>query len=110
MPFDASEDFHIYAFDWQPEYVHWYVNGEKVHAHEKPSQIPRLPSKIMMNMWAGNIEEWHGPATFEPGTKAVYRCLSFSPDKTRTHTCSEGIKTTEALSTAGESLREQIDP
>ena len=88
LPFDASEGFHTYAFDWQPDYVHWYVDGERVHSLTNPNHVPRVPSKIMMNMWAGNIEAWHGPATFASGTNAKFRCLSFSPGTDRSHTCS----------------------
>lgn len=88
LKFDASAEFHTYAFDWQPDYVDWYVDGVKVHRLTKSEHVPQVPSKIMMNLWAGNIEAWHGPAKFEPGTQAVFRCLSFSPGTERSQTCS----------------------
>lgn len=81
LGFDASEAFHTYGFDWQPEYVHWYIDGELVHRLEDPAKIPELPSKIMMNMWTGSLPQWHGPADFNPGAKAQYRCLSYSPER-----------------------------
>ncbi|MEM7327222.1 MAG: family 16 glycosylhydrolase [Pseudomonadota bacterium] len=87
LDFDASEEFHFYGFDWQPDYVHWYVNGEIVHRLDVPEHVPQLPSKIMMNMWTGSLPQWHGHAQFEPGAKAQYRCLSFSPGTEKTPTC-----------------------
>ncbi|MEM9571086.1 MAG: family 16 glycosylhydrolase [Pseudomonadota bacterium] len=87
LDFDASEEFHHYGFDWQPDYIHWYLNGEIVHRFEQAEFVPKLRKKIMVNLWTGNMPEWHGHAQFEPGAKAQYRCLSFSPGKEKTPTC-----------------------
>lgn len=59
LGFDASSSFNTYAFDWQEDYISWYVNGELVAT--ATNNIPSNPSKIMMNMWnTYGIDEWAG--------------------------------------------------
>lgn len=53
LGFDASEDFHEYAFDWQPDSITWYVDGKAVYRATK--DIPSTPGQIMMNIW--NVHE-----------------------------------------------------
>ncbi len=31
LDFDLSEDFHIYAVEWEPEEIRWYLDGELVY-------------------------------------------------------------------------------
>ena len=31
LGFDASEDFHEYAFDWQRDSITWYIDGKAVY-------------------------------------------------------------------------------
>lgn len=60
LGFDASQGFHTYAFDWQPGYIKWYVDG--VLKHTATSNIPVTPGKIMMNIWNGTgVDSWLGP-------------------------------------------------
>ncbi|MBP3855255.1 MAG: glycoside hydrolase family 16 protein [Ruminiclostridium sp.] len=57
LGFDASEDFHVYAFDWQEDSITWYVDG--VEAHKAEKRIPVTPGKIMMNAWCGTgVDGW----------------------------------------------------
>lgn len=59
LGFDASQEFHTYAFDWQPGHIKWYVDG--VLKHTATSDIPKTPGKIMMNLWNGTgIDDWLG--------------------------------------------------
>ncbi|RIX59680.1 beta-glucanase [Paenibacillus nanensis] len=59
LGFDASQGFHTYAFDWQPGYIKWYVDG--VLKHTATSNIPKTPGKIMMNLWNGTgVDAWLG--------------------------------------------------
>ena len=80
LPFDAAEEVHLYAFDWQPDSIKWYVDGTRVHtvtSAELP--IPQAPGRIIMNIWSGSPDQyaWHGEPEFEDGTRAVYYCVSF---------------------------------
>ena len=64
LGFDASEGFHTYGFDWQPDHIDWYVDGQKVYSANQ--NIPSTPGKIMMNTWPGvsdpnnkdNVIDW----------------------------------------------------
>lgn len=59
LGFDASAGFHTYAFDWQPGYIKWYVDG--VLKHTATTNIPSTPGKIMMNIWNGTgVDSWLG--------------------------------------------------
>jgi beta-glucanase (GH16 family) len=57
LGFDASEEFHTYAFEWLPDAITWYVDGESVHTATE--NIPSTPSKVMMNAWPGiGVDAW----------------------------------------------------
>ncbi|MCH5350141.1 MAG: glycoside hydrolase family 16 protein [Oscillospiraceae bacterium] len=57
LGFDASEDFHTYAFDWQADKITWYVDGQEVHFAD--ANIPVTEGKIMMNAWCGTgVDGW----------------------------------------------------
>lgn len=49
LGFDASEDFHEYAFDWQKDSITWYVDG--VAVYRATENIPSASGQIMMNLW-----------------------------------------------------------
>lgn len=60
LGFDASEEFHTYAFEWLPDSISWYVDGEKVHTATE--NIPSTPGKVMMNVWPGiGVDGWLNP-------------------------------------------------
>lgn len=79
LGFDGSEDFHEYAFDWQPDSIVWYVDGKAVY--RATENLPSNPMQIMMNVWnCKNADEWSGaldnsalPATAE------YMWIAYSP-------------------------------
>ncbi|MCR5717644.1 MAG: glycoside hydrolase family 16 protein [Oscillospiraceae bacterium] len=64
LGFDASEGFHTYGFDWQPDHITWYVDGKE--AYTMRGDMPKTPGKIMMNTWPGvsdpnnkdNVIDW----------------------------------------------------
>ena len=57
LGFDASEGFHTYGFDWEPDHITWYVDGKAVHT--ATDNIPKTPGKIMMNTWPGTgVDGW----------------------------------------------------
>ena len=57
LGFDATEEFHTYAFEWKEDSITWYVDGKAVHKAEK--RIPVTPSKIMANAWCGTgVDGW----------------------------------------------------
>ena len=60
LGFDASADYHEYAFDWQPDSITWYVDGKPVY--KATDNIPSSPGNIMMNIWnvADSTGDWAG--------------------------------------------------
>ena len=64
LGFDASEGYHTYGFDWQPDHITWYVDGKE--AYTLRGDMPNTPGKIMMNTWPGvsdpnnkdNVIDW----------------------------------------------------
>ena len=59
--FDPSTDFHTYAFEWTPNYVAWFIDGEEVY-RQTGDHIKTLnrSQKIMMNVWNPAAVNWAG--------------------------------------------------
>jgi beta-glucanase (GH16 family) len=60
LPYDAAEEFHVYAFEWEPGVVRWYVDGEMVMESRDAARVPELPQQLMMNLWITD-RSWAGP-------------------------------------------------
>lgn len=79
LGFDASEDFHTYAFEWHKDKIVWFVDG--VEAHTATENIPVTKSKIMMNAWCGTgVDGWL--KAFDDSKlplTAEYESISFIP-------------------------------
>ncbi len=61
VPFNPHEDYHTYGFEWTPEYVSWFIDGEEVYS-QVGAHIDSLhySQKIMMNIWNPVYEDWVG--------------------------------------------------
>jgi hypothetical protein len=60
--FNPADDYHVYAFEWTPDYVAWFVDGEELYRQtgDHISTLTRA-QKIMMNIWApDNADSWTG--------------------------------------------------
>ncbi|NLP26487.1 MAG: family 16 glycosylhydrolase [Clostridiales bacterium] len=80
LGFDASQGFHTYGFDWQPDKITWYVDGKAVYTAY--SDIPKTPGKIMMNTWPGiGVNEWLKPYDGKTPLTAQYKYISFDKAK-----------------------------
>ena len=59
-----------YAFDYQPTFIEWFVNGvsvKKIMSSFKGNKGTSLPShagKMMLNLWAGD-STWTLPFVYE---------------------------------------------
>lgn len=82
LPFDASDDFHLYAFEWRPDAITWFVDGQPIH-QTRPNDrgIPQTPSSLIVNLWSGQpkLRSWHGAPNFTSTVEADYGCISFQP-------------------------------
>ena len=63
LGFDASEKFHHYEIDWQPDYIRWRVDGATVHERVlwDPTPIPDQPLEYNVNLWSSESTEFAGP-------------------------------------------------
>lgn len=79
LGFDASEDFHDYAFEWHKDKIVWFVDGKE--AYTAAENIPVTPGKIMMNAWCGTgVDGWLN--AFDDSKMpltAEYEKISFTP-------------------------------
>lgn len=87
LPFDAAEGFHTYAFDWQPAYVRWYVDG--VLAHEETGTAARnlvRPQQLILNLWGSReLKAWVGQLDTKQGPwKLDFSCVAYAPTYTGT--------------------------
>ncbi len=92
LPFDAAEEIHLYAFDWQKDAIKWYVNGQLVKTvTSRDRAIPQTPGRIIMNVWTGTPQQysWHGEPTFADPTQASYYCVSFRKTGDTSPQCSD---------------------
>ncbi|HAQ0041365.1 TPA: family 16 glycosylhydrolase, partial [Enterococcus faecium] len=80
LGFDASEAFHTYAFEWLPDSITWFVDGEKIYTATE--NIPQTPGKIMMNVWPGTgVDSWLNPFDGTVPLKAEYDWIKFTQYK-----------------------------
>ncbi|HET9983893.1 MAG TPA: glycoside hydrolase family 16 protein [Longimicrobiales bacterium] len=54
---DFSKDFHVYALEWEPDSIRWYIDGRLIHATTQG--IPHTPHYLILNTavggaWPGN--------------------------------------------------------
>lgn len=96
LAFDAADRPRLYAFDWRPDGITWYVEGEAVYATQTgDGDVPSSPSKIMFSAWTGkkHMQDWHGPPTFREGAGARFSCVSFTPMGHEGPRCSDTYQT-----------------
>lgn len=60
LGFDASADFHDYAFRWSSGRLQWFVDGVLVHEETgSRGPLPQVAGRIMLNHWgATGAEPW----------------------------------------------------
>ena len=65
LGFDASEEFHEYAFEWREDSITWYVDGKAVY--RATEDIPSHEGYLMMNLWnvTDDMAYWPGKFTCE---------------------------------------------
>lgn len=78
LGFDASTSYHTYAFNWQPTYIAWLVDGKEVY--RATNSIPSHPGKIMMNLWPGTgVDSWLNAYDGKTPLYANYDWVSYDP-------------------------------
>lgn len=82
LGFDAADAPHLYTFDWQPDSLTWYVDGQEfLRVTSDEVAIPTTPQKIYFNVWGGGKGQanWSGTAPENARTTARYYCVSYRP-------------------------------
>ena len=77
LGFDASEGYHTYGFDWQPDHITWYVDGKAVYTATE--NIPSTAGRIMVNTWNGiNVDDWLNPFDGKTPLTAHYQWITYN--------------------------------
>lgn len=91
--FDASKSMNLYAFEWHPDEIIWFINGDEVYRTPKGRRgIPTHPGRLFISAWTGSdriMREWIGKAKFGASAQSDYACLSFTPFGDDSYTCAE---------------------
>lgn len=80
--FDTSRDFHLYAFEWAPDSIRWFADGNLVHEVQGPAaRVPRAAGRVIVNLWSAGPSSrgWLGPRKFKDNASVSYRCVSHVP-------------------------------
>lgn len=92
MGFDASSDFHTYAFEWRPDEIRWYLDNRLVHV-SREEQVRGLvhPQNIEFSLWnSERMPRWLGridPAQ-APWVMTVV-CVAYAPRYEGRSLCAE---------------------
>jgi beta-glucanase (GH16 family) len=71
LPFRPDEKFHEYRFDWTPDSVIFYVDGEVLH--EMTENIPSEPGHLFLNHWSNGDPLWSaGPPASDTSMTVSY--------------------------------------
>ncbi|MBO4524095.1 MAG: glycoside hydrolase family 16 protein, partial [Ruminococcus sp.] len=77
LGFDASQGFHTYGFDWQPDHITWYIDGKAVYTANQ--NIPKTAGKIMMNTWPGRgVDGWLNHYNGNTPLTAYYQYVTYN--------------------------------
>jgi endo-1,3-1,4-beta-glycanase ExoK len=81
LGFDASKDFHDYAFEWRPESIRWYADGKLIYETPKDAPIPSHPGSTFFSLWSGSKieDEWMGHFTYTIPVAAEVASTKFTP-------------------------------
>jgi endo-1,3-1,4-beta-glycanase ExoK len=81
LEFDPSLNFYSYAFEWYPDKIIWYVEGEEVHRTSGKYPIPYVPSKIMFSLWSGSesMNDWLGEFNYSEPKHMDIKWVKYTP-------------------------------
>jgi beta-glucanase (GH16 family) len=78
LTFDATQDYHTYAFKWEANKITWYIDGTAVHS--ATDNIPSHAARIDMNLWPTiNYDQWAGHYDGTVPLVAYYDWVRYTP-------------------------------
>lgn len=92
LPFDAADADRLYAFEWTPDGITWFVENVPYYATlPDDPMLPKTPGKVILSLWTGQpfMQGWHGAQTFGSPAAAHVSCVSFVPLGKTGRSCSD---------------------
>ena len=82
LPFDASEGFHNYGYEWSPRSIRWYIDGDMVYElTDSRLQHMSNPQRLFLDIWATDtLYRWAG--RIDPSAqpwRSTFACVARAP-------------------------------
>ena len=80
LGFDASKEFHTYAFLWSKDIIVWFVDGKPIHQTKNGDALPTTPGRIYLSLWSGSksVNDWLGPFNYKKPVSAEYAWVKYT--------------------------------
>lgn len=69
LPYDPSDAFHEYRFDWAPDSVSFYADGVLLETMDKA--VPKSAGHITLSHWSNGNPDWSGGPPDQDSTMTV---------------------------------------
>lgn len=89
LGFDAADDFHTYGFEWTPDAVRWFIDGELVH-EVTGSIVRRLDRQQMLHLsltGTNGLDDWAGRLDTDGEYAMDVACVAYAPSYTGESLC-----------------------
>jgi beta-glucanase (GH16 family) len=96
LGFDTTDGPRLYAFEWSPERIVWYVEGKEIMRVEADDRtLPTTPGRVYFSIWGGGEEQadWAGTAPRATNETVSFDCISYVPTGETGRQCSDEIAT-----------------
>lgn len=90
--YDVTEDFQLYAFEWDPGEIRWYIGDQLVYSADGSEHpLPQTPQRLMISIkvFSPSQYSWTGRPTFESGSSLSTQCVSYVPAGEEAEQCSD---------------------
>ena len=89
LPFEAEKAVHEYRFDWSPDKVSFYADGQWLGDMTDQQYIPSSPGKLVMSHWSNGNPLWSGGPPEEDAFMLVQYIKAYfnssDPARTKDH-------------------------
>ncbi|WP_270725968.1 family 16 glycosylhydrolase [Shimia sp. Alg240-R146] len=82
LGFDAATKPRLYAFEWLPDRIRWFVEDQMVfEITQQEADLPSEPSFLFANIWAADpsLDAWSGTPSVETRANAFIGAIRFIP-------------------------------
>lgn len=82
LGFDAADRPRLYAFEWWPDRLRWFAEGELIFEHHaRDGAIPQMPGMLFANLWAADkaLVAWSGVPDARAEGTAWFDEIRFTP-------------------------------